>query len=97
MHPIFNLLQRSLDNCRFLPIFSMKLSKSQFVHLLLYQHQNLIDLLNQIHLLYHLTLLHLLQVHLLLYLTDLALLVYLDFVQTVYLLCLSTLLTVEMQ
>ena len=66
MDPTLDLLERLLDVSSFLAIFVPELVEGQFVHFLLDEHQYLIDLLDEIHLFYHLSLFHLLQVHLLL-------------------------------
>ena len=66
MNLTLNLLERLLDLGGLLAILVPELVESEFVHLLLYEHEYLIDLLDEVRLLYHLALLHLLQVHLLL-------------------------------
>jgi hypothetical protein len=98
VHSSLDFLQGLLDAGCFLTILViLELYESQFVHLLLDQHQDLVDLFDEVHFFDHLALLQLLEVHLLLDLSDFSLFVHLYLVRSVYLFCLPSLLSVEVQ
>lgn len=97
VHNALDLLERALDGGGILPVFVGELSEGEVVHLLLDEHQDLVDLLYQIHLFDHLALLDLLDVHLLLYLPYLPLFVYLHLLVAIDLLGLATLFSVQLQ
>ena len=78
MHSSLDFLQRLLDAGCFLTVLViLELHESQLVHLLLDQHQDLVDLLDEVHFFDHLTFFQLLEVHLLLDLSDFSLFVHL--------------------
>lgn len=97
IHDRLNLLKRALYSRRLLTVFIGKLLEGKLIHLLLDQHQDLVDLLDKIHLLDHLPLLDLLELHLLLDLPDLPLLVQLYLRILIDLLGLPPLVPVQMQ
>lgn len=93
-----DLLEGALDGGGFFAVFVFgELVEGEVVHLLLDEHEYLVDLLDEVHLLDHLALLDLLDVHLLLDLADLALLVGLHLLVAVDLLGLAPLLAVQLQ
>ena len=93
----FDLLKRPLDHGSFISIFVLKLPEGKIIHFLLDEHENLVYLLDEVHLFDHFSLRDPLHVHLLSDFADFSLLVHLDLVRTIYLFGFSALLTVQVQ